>query len=151
MGQDVIHHGVDIVDIDRIAQAVTRWGNSFLQRVFTPQELVDAHGRASSLAARFAAKEATAKALGAGIQGIGAGPAAGIVAVGWRDIEVVRTPTGQPVLHLQGRAADRAAVLGWRSVSLSLSHARDAAIASVVAIAAPGPDPSGAAESRMVE
>ena len=151
MGQDVLHHGVDIVDIDRIAQAVTRWGNAFLQRVFTSQELVDANGRASSLAARFAAKEATAKALGAGIQGIGAGPSGGVVAVGWHDIEVVRLPTGQPVLRLQGRAAKRAAVLGWRSVSLSLSHARNTAIASVVAIAAPEPDPAGAAESRMVE
>ena len=151
MGQDVLHHGVDIIDIDRIAQAVRRWGNAFLQRVFTSQELVDANGRASSLAARFAAKEATAKALGAGIQGIGAGLSGGVVAVGWRDIEVVRLPTGQPTLHLRGRAAERAAVLGWRSVSLSLSHARDAAIASVVAIAAPEPDPAGATESRMVE
>ena len=151
MGQDVIHHGVDIVEIDRIAQAVTRWGNAFLQRVFTARELADAHGRTASLAARFAAKEATAKALGAGLQGIGAGAAGGIIAIGWRDIEVVRTPTGQPVLRLQGRAAERAAALRWRSMALSLSHARDAAIASVVAIASPEPDPSGSEESRMVE
>ncbi len=151
MGQDVIHHGVDIVDIDRIGQAVTRWGKSFLERVFTPQELIDANGRTSSLAARFAAKEATAKALGAGIQGIAAGEAGVVIAVGWRDIEVVREPSGQPTLRLHGRAAGRATLLGWRSVALSLSHARDAAIASVVAIGTSDAGTAGASESRMVE
>src|SRR3712207_2315513 len=72
MRGDRLYHGVDIVDIDRIAQAVTRWGEPFLRRVFTEREVADAAGRMSSLAARFAAKEAVAKALGTGLLGPGA-------------------------------------------------------------------------------
>ncbi len=131
----MIYHGIDLVDIDRIAQAVTRWGNHFLQRVFTPREIADAGGRHPSLAARFAAKEATAKALGIGLRGPG-GARPGLPApAGWLEIEVVRTPSGQPTLQLTGRAAERAAELGWSSTALSLSHARHSAIASVVALA----------------
>jgi holo-[acyl-carrier protein] synthase len=137
-----VYTGIDIVDIDRIAQAVTRWGNSFLRRVFTDQELVDSNDRFSSLAARFAAKEAAAKALGAGLRGVGANAEAHVVAVGWRDIEVVRAPSGQPSLRLHGRAAARAAALGWISTALSLSHAQNAAVASVVALAGPSTQPN---------
>ncbi len=131
----MIYHGVDLVDIDRIAQAVTRWGNHFLQRVFTAREIADAGGRFPSLAARFAAKEATAKALGIGLRGPG-GARPGLPApAGWLEIEVVRANTGQPSLRLSGRAAERAAELHWTSIALSLSHARHSAIASVVALA----------------
>lgn len=153
MSDQIVHHGVDIVDIDRIEQAVTRWGNAFLQRVFTPQELVDSNSRITSLAARFAAKEAAAKALGAGIQGVGAGTNRDIVAVGWRDVEVVRLASGQPTLRLHGRAAARAAELGCYSFSLSLSHARSAAVASVVALARQPSEtpPSGAGQRPVVE
>ena len=144
MGDPTICHGIDIVDIERITQAVARWGDHFLRRVFTERELADANGRNSSLAARFAAKEATAKALGAGVRGLGARPATGIMPVAWHDIEVVRATRGQPVLRLYGRAAERAAALGWRAVSLSLSHTHHVAVASVVALAAlpPGPPPA---------
>jgi holo-[acyl-carrier protein] synthase len=128
-----LHHGVDIVDLDRIEQAITRWGTRFLQRVWTPRELSDASGRIPSLAARFAAKEATAKALGGGLRGFGAERTSGTLAVGWHEIEVVRAPSGQPSLRLHGRAAARAAELGWQETALSLSHARHVAIASVVA------------------
>ncbi len=127
-----LHHGVDIVDLDRIEQAITRWGTRFLQRVWTPRELSDASGRIPSLAARFAAKEATAKALGGGLRGFGAERTSGTLAVGWHEIEVVRAPSGQPSLRLHGRAAARAAELGWQETALSLSHARHVAIASVV-------------------
>ena len=94
--------------------------------------MADAGGRATSLAARFAAKEAAGKALGSGLRGLGAG--AGAVAL--REIEVVRAPGGQPSLRLHGRAAERAAVLGWQAVTVSLSHTRRMAIASVVALSA---------------
>jgi holo-[acyl-carrier protein] synthase len=133
----MIYHGVDLVDIDRITHAVTRWGDHFLQRVFTVREIADANGRSASLAVRFAAKEATAKALGIGLRGLG-GARAGLPApAGWLEIEVVRRPSGQPTLHLTGRAAERALELGWRSTALSLSHARHSAIASVVALTEP--------------
>lgn len=150
MGADQIYHGVDLIEIDRVSHAITRWGALFLQRVFTDQEIADCNGRTSSFAARFAAKEAAAKALGAGLRGVGAGDAA---AVGWRDIEVVRAPSGQPFLRLHRRAAERAAALGWRAISVSLSHGRDTAVASVVALGAPlaGSSPSVPSHSDMVE
>lgn len=130
-----LFHGVDIVDIDRIEQAVSRWGSRFLQRVFTAGELRDAGGRIPSLAARFAAKEAAAKALGGGLRGFGAERTSGSLAVGWQDLEVIRAPSGQPSLRLHGHAAVRAQALGWQQITLSLSHARHTAIASVVALA----------------
>lgn len=139
-----IYTGIDIVEIDRIADAVTRWGDHFLRRVFTPGELVDCGGRVSSLAARFAAKEAAAKALGAGLRGVGMKADASVVAAGWHEIEVARAPTGQPQLLLHGRAAEQARTLGWSSTALSLSHGRDAAVASVVAIGVEAIDVAGA-------
>ena len=149
MAGERLHHGVDIVDLERIERAVARWGTRFLQRVFTARELADADRRVPSLAARFADKEATAKALGTGLRGIGAEPGSGPLAAGWHEIEVVRAPSGQPSLRLHGRAAARAAELGWQETALSLSHARHVAIASVVALASP-PE-TGSAGSRMVE
>ncbi len=135
MDRSRVYHGVDIVEIERISNAMTRWGEQFLRRVFTERELADAGGRSSSLAARFAAKEAASKALGAGVRGLGwRHETGGPNPVGWHEIEVVRAPTGQPRLHLYGRAAERARELGWHSTSLSISHARSAAIASVTAL-----------------
>ncbi len=130
----MLSHGVDFVEVRRIAQATTRWGNRFLQRVFTPGELRDCGGRPASLAARWAAKEAAAKALGVGVRGLGARAVAGDTAVGWHDLEVVRLASGQPTLRLHGRAAAHAAALGWREVALSLSHTAELALASVVAL-----------------
>lgn len=143
----MLFHGIDIVDIDRIEQAVTRWGTRFLQRVFTERELADAGERVSSLAARFAAKEAAAKALGGGLRGFGVDPGSRAEAVGWREVEVVRAPSGQPLLRLHGRAAQRARELGWLEISVSLSHTRRSAVASVVAIASQG----GTEDRPMVE
>ena len=140
MGGSSICHGIDLVEIERIAQAVTRWGDRFLRRVFTAAELSAAEGRVDSLAARFAAKEAAAKALGVGLRGLGGAHAERAQGVAWHEIEVVRAPTGQPALRLAGRAADRAAELGWHAVALSLSHTRQAAVASVVALATAGGD-----------
>ena len=133
-GKTMLYTGVDIVEIGRIEQAVARWGERFLRRVFTPGEQRDSGERTRSLAARWAAKEAAAKALGIGLQGFGAAATVGAgKAVRWLDLEVQRASTGQPTLILHGGAAERAAALGWRSVALSLSHGHDYAIALVVA------------------
>ncbi|WP_026370692.1 holo-ACP synthase [Kallotenue papyrolyticum] len=133
----MLYTGIDIVEIERIERAIQRWGERFLQRVFTTTELRDAGGRPRSLAARWAAKEAAAKALGVGLSGPGAAAAVGAgVALRWHEIEV-RRPAGQPPqLLLHGAAARRAAALGWRVVALSLSHGRQFAVALVVAQAA---------------
>jgi len=109
--------GVDIIEVGRIEGAVSRWGERFLGRVFTPAELELCRRRPASLAARFAAKEAVMKALG-GVQR-------------WREIEVLRYASGKPRLRLLGRARARARRLGLE-LAVSLSHCREYAIASVV-------------------
>ena len=76
--------GVDIVELDRVESVLKRWGQRFLDRIFTPNEQAFSRRRIPQLAARFAAKEAVMKALGTGIRG-----------VGWRDVEVTRR-RGQP-------------------------------------------------------
>jgi holo-[acyl-carrier protein] synthase len=113
--------GVDIVEIPRVGQVLERYGQRFLDRVFTPQEIAYCRGRPPNLAARFAAKEATMKALGTGTRG-----------VGWKEVEVVRRESGAPAVKLHGRAERRAQRLGVREVALSLSHSREYAIAFVV-------------------
>ncbi len=113
--------GVDIIEIPRIKQVLDRYGQRFLKRVFTPQEIDYCRGRAPNLAGRFAAKEATMKALGTGVRG-----------VGWKDIEVVRADSGAPSVKLHGRAATRAERLQVTEISLSISHSREYAVAFVV-------------------
>jgi holo-[acyl-carrier protein] synthase len=122
----VIGVGTDLIEIERIERSVERFGEAFLQRVFTPGEIAYCQRKknsAESLAARFAAKEAGAKALGTGISR----------GVSWKELEVRRLPGGRPELHLSGRAKEIAAGLGIRRVSLSLSHSRTVSIAVVVA------------------
>jgi holo-[acyl-carrier protein] synthase len=113
--------GVDIVDTDRIARSIDRFGDRFLKRVYTERELTYCDGRVDSLAARWAAKEAVAKALGTGIG-----------EVSWREIEVVSNANGQPTLRLYGAAAGLATRLGIEEFAISLSHAKDYAVAFVV-------------------
>jgi len=116
--------GIDVVEIERIAQSIERYGERFLRRVFTEGEIAYCQRKkngAESFAARFAAKEAAAKALGTGIQ-------QGIV---WSEIEVRREPGGRPTLHFSGRALERAKKLGVKHVSLSLTHDRKTAMAAV--------------------
>lgn len=121
----VIGLGTDMIEIERIAHSVERFGEAFLERVYTPGEIAYCQRKknaAESLAARFAAKEAGAKALGTGISR----------GVSWREFEVRRLPGQRPELHLSGRAAQIAAGLGVRRISLSLSHSRSVSIAVVV-------------------
>jgi holo-[acyl-carrier protein] synthase len=116
----VTHYiGTDIIEIARIEQAVDRWGECFLRRVYTEAE-INLYGRRSpSLAARFAAKEAVMKLLGA--RGIS-----------WRDIETLAHPDGQPLLKLYGRAKIKAEELGIKDIAISLAHSRDYAVATAV-------------------
>ena len=114
--------GVDIIEIARIQRALTDFGERFLRKVYTERERVRYGSRVSELAARFAAKEATSKALGTGIRGIR-----------WREMEVLANGRGKPVLILHGGAADRAAMLGLVAFDVSLTHSRADAMAFVVA------------------
>lgn len=113
--------GVDLIEIDRIAATLERFGTRFLERVYTAGEIAYCRGRAPQLAARFAAKEAVMKALGTGTRGIG-----------WREVEVTRRRSGQPDIALHGRAIERARKIGIDHLSVSLSHSRNYAVASVV-------------------
>lgn len=121
----IVGSGVDMIEIDRIAETLARYGDRFCQRIYRPGEIQYCRRKrneAESFAARFAAKEAAAKALGTGIQ----------QGVGWLDIEVVRAPSGRPSLLFHGRAAAIAGRLGARHSALSLTHTRTVALAQVV-------------------
>lgn len=121
--------GVDIVEVQRIERAIGRWGDRFLGRVFTPAEIDYCAGRAQSLAARFAAKEAVSKALGTGWAPQAAHEAGW---VDWIEIEVVRQPSGEPSLRLYGKALARAQLLGVAGWRLSMSHTHEHAVAMVL-------------------
>jgi holo-[acyl-carrier protein] synthase len=114
--------GIDLIEIPRIERAYNDFGERFLKRVYTERERERYRGRINELAARFAAKEATSKALGTGIVGIR-----------WREMEVLPNRRGKPVLILHGQAAERARLLGLTQFSVSLTHSRNDAMAFVVA------------------
>jgi len=121
----IIAHGVDMVDCERLGQAIERHGERFLQRVFTPAELAYCTGRkrvVEHLAGRFAAKEAVLKVLGTGWRG----------GVNWTDIEIHNAPSGQPYVKLSGRCLEIAEQLGLSRILVSISHIRTHAIASAV-------------------
>ncbi len=131
----MLYTGVDLIENARIERAVRRWGERFLRRVYTPAELRAYRARVPSLAARWAAKEAAAKLLGVGLRGLGGTGAKPGGAVAWIEIEVLSDAQGRPALRLYGRAAARAEALGLTQIAISLSHTREHAIASVVALA----------------
>lgn len=119
--------GIDLIEISRLQRAIERHGARFLERVYTPLELLYCRGRIPELAARFAAKEAASKALGVGMR---------ILArdgIDWKDVEVTADERGKPLIRLHSRAAERAAELGLSEWAVSLSHSQDHAIALVVA------------------
>ena len=121
----IIGSGIDLVEIHRIQSSVDRFGARFLNKVFTAGEqayCLRKRNSAESLAARFAAKEAGAKALGTGISR----------GVTWLEIEVVREAGGRPVLRFHGRAAEMARRLNAKHAALSISHTKELAMASVV-------------------
>ncbi len=119
----MLRSGVDIIEIARLERALARYGERFLQRIYTPAEIERYRGRPQSLAARWAAKEAVAKALGTGIGD-----------VGWKEIEVLEDERRAPTLHLYGRAQSLAQELNLTEWAISLSHTDELAIAFVVAM-----------------
>ena len=112
--------GVDIIEIARIEKAVARWGGRFLHRIYTESELKLCRQKSSSLAARFASKEAVMKLLGTGVNGIS-----------WREIETLSHPSGKPLVNLYGRAQIEAQRLGLKEIAISLSHSKEYAISMV--------------------
>jgi holo-[acyl-carrier protein] synthase len=121
----IVGTGVDITDVSRIKAAVERFGDRFLERVFTPEEVRYCTAKANPaerLAARFAAKEAGMKALGTGLR----------YGITWHDVEVVRQPGGRPAVRFSGKAAEFAERLGCKRAHLSLTHTAEQAMAFVV-------------------
>ncbi len=114
--------GVDAIEIERVRKTLKRHPQRFLTRVFTELEIAYCRGRVGELAVRFAAKEATMKALGTGVRG-----------VGWRDIEVLPDRRGKPLVYLHGRAAERAKTIGLGQPEVSMTHSDLLALAFVVA------------------
>jgi holo-[acyl-carrier protein] synthase len=115
--------GVDLIERTRVMRSFARFGERFLRRVFTATELEQAGYQVERLVGRFAAKEACSKALGTGM-----------ITVAWREIEIIRGTGGKPVIHLHGRAAARAQMLGLTTFDVSISDTQDYAMAVVVAI-----------------
>jgi holo-[acyl-carrier protein] synthase len=114
--------GIDIIETARIKGVLDRHDQRFLSRVFTEWERAYCRRNVLHLAGRWAAKEAVSKVLGLGIRG-----------VGWREIEIKRTPLGQPIVALHGRAEQRRVALGLTApLAVSISHIRDLAVAVAV-------------------
>ena len=121
----IVGTGIDIAEVRRIRQSIDRFGQRFLERIYTPGEMRYCDSKANRVeryAARFAAKEAAMKALGTGWNH----------GVRWRDCEVVRMPGGRPTIQFHGRAGEFAARLGVKNAALSISHTQGQAIAQVI-------------------
>jgi len=121
----IVGLGVDMEEVTRLGEAIKRHGRAFLERIFTPAEIAYCERHRvpeERYAARFAAKEATMKALGTGW---GKG-------VRWRDIEVARMPGGRPTIVLHGVAREHAERMGAQRVSLSITHTGNFALAEVI-------------------
>ena len=119
--------GIDIIKIERIAAAIKKFGDRFANRVLTENEQRYVRMRPQNFAGRWAAKESVSKVLGLGVRG-----------VGWRDIEILRLPTGAPSVRLHGRARDRAEQLGMGRIAVSISHEGDYAVAIAFGIKTKG-------------
>ena len=119
--------GIDIIKVARIRETLEKFGRRFAHRVLTDAEDRYVRDRPETFAGRWAAKEAVSKVLGLGVRGIG-----------WRDIEVVRLPTGQPSIALHGRAAARAEQLGMGRIAVSITHESEYAVAVAFGIRAAG-------------
>ena len=122
----IVGTGIDITEVARIAASIERFGERFLNRVYTPAEIAYCRAKKrsanQSFAARFAAKEAAMKAIGTGLRR----------GVTWHDVEVSREPGGRPVVVFHGKAAEFAAKLGMKRTALSLTHTEHEAMAQVI-------------------
>lgn len=115
--------GIDIIEVERVRKVFEKHGERFLQRVFTPQEVLHSRGKIARLAGRFAAKEAISKALGTGLHG-----------VAWREMEIVQLRSGRPTVRLHGNAKLRAEQLGLTAFDVSTADLAQFAIAIAVAV-----------------
>jgi holo-[acyl-carrier protein] synthase len=121
----IVGTGVDLAEVPRIRASVERYGQRFIERIFTPAEIAYVERKANRYeryAARFAAKEAGMKAIGTGWKR----------GVRWQDFEVANLPSGKPTLRLHGVAAEIAGRLKVRAISLSLTHTAELAMAHVI-------------------
>jgi holo-[acyl-carrier protein] synthase len=121
----IVGTGVDLAEVPRIRASIERFGSRFVERIFTPAEIVYVERKANKYeryAARFAAKEAGMKAIGTGWKR----------GVTWQDFEVANLPSGKPTLRLHGVAAGIAEKLGVRNISLSLTHTAELGMAHVI-------------------
>ena len=120
----VVGTGIDVIEVERIRRAASQ--QAFLERVFTEKEVTYYKQRnqdAQTLAGIFAAKEATAKALAAGFNGIS-----------WRNIEIMHTESGQPYVELRDAAKERMQKMGGSTIHLSISHIKTLAIAQAILV-----------------
>jgi len=115
--------GIDLIEIARIEAAISRHGRHYLERVYTPAELEQSDRRIESLAGRFAAKEAVAKALGCGLG-----------KVTWKEIEILGDEQNAPRLFLHGEAARLAQEQGLTTWSISVSHSQSHAVAVAIGL-----------------
>ncbi len=117
--------GIDIIDISRVKNIAEEYGDDFISKLFTQNEIEYCESKNCpeiNFGARFAAKEAFLKALGTGLRG----------EIHWKDIEIIHNSMGKPTINLNGHAADSADELGVARVSLSLSHTKEYAVAVVI-------------------
>ncbi len=121
----IVGTGIDLAEVPRIRASIERFGDRFIQRIYTAAEITYVERKANRYeryAARFAAKEAGMKAIGTGWKR----------GVTWRDFEVANLPSGKPTLRFHGVAAQFADRLGVRTVSLSLTHTAELGMAHVI-------------------
>ncbi len=121
----IVGTGVDLAEVERIQHSIERYGERFVKRVYTPGEIAYVERKANKYeryAARFAAKEAGMKAIGTGWRR----------GVRWQDFEVANLPSGKPTLRLHGVAAEVAAKLGVKHISLSMTHTAQQGMAFVI-------------------
>ena len=126
--ENVVAHGVDMVDCNRLAGSIEKFGQKFLDRIYTPLEQEYCRSRKKSeiqsLAGRFAVKEAVLKVIGTGWRD----------GIAWTDIEVRNQPSGQPIAHLHGKCKEIAAQQGIVKILISISHIQTHAIASAIGL-----------------
>ena len=121
----IVGTGIDIIEVPRVAHSIERFGDRFLRRIFTADEIRYCQSKRNAVerfAARFAAKEAALKAIGTGMR----------QGVSWVEVEVRRQPGGRPTINFSGVAARHAQALGMKRASLSITHTAETAMAQVI-------------------
>jgi len=121
----ILGTGIDLAEVARIREAIERYGDRFVRRIYTAGEIAYVESKANRFeryAGRFAAKEAGMKAIGTGWKG----------GVRWQDFEVSNLASGRPTLRLHGEAARRAEKMGVKTISLSITHTAELGMAHVI-------------------